>query len=177
MVVSLIHPQTCGFAKVAAWEVTRAVPSKIKRGENESPKEHRERKLQETFARFTQAFVGYNFAIDLKVFRKKLPDLRKKFSTWNPRKIQEREQYLKAFSTDNWRKLSHQRKAEHSLTGCEGCHCRYLEQSFFPVESKQFSSNLKSSPLVAAKDIAQRIPAPTPVKATTRSSRFSSSNI
>lgn len=85
MVVSLnlIHPQTCGFAKVAAWEVTRALVSEIKRGENETPKEHRERTIQEMFRRFTQQFAGYNFPVGLKMYKKNLPNLRKTFHRTN----------------------------------------------------------------------------------------------
>ena len=98
MVVSHVHPQTCGFAKVAAWEVTRAVVSEIKRDENETPKGHRERTIEDMFGWFTQQFAGYNFPINLKMYRKNLPDLRKKLSTWNPRKIKKHEQYLKVFS-------------------------------------------------------------------------------
>lgn len=71
MVVSLIQPHTCGFAKVAAWQVTRAVVSEIKRDENESPKDYQARTVQEMFTRFTELFSGNNFTIDMKMFQKK----------------------------------------------------------------------------------------------------------
>lgn len=36
--ISLIHPHTCGFAKAATWEFTRAVVTKITRDENAMPR-------------------------------------------------------------------------------------------------------------------------------------------
>ena len=108
MVICLIHPHTCGFAKTAAWQIARAVTTKVKRSENETPKSHHTRVVQEIYNRFTSMFssTGSRFAVDFKSFNLKLPELRKTFSTWNSRKAQEREQYLEAFSTDTWDKLS-----------------------------------------------------------------------
>lgn len=108
MVICLIHPYTCGIAKTAVWQITRAVVAKVKRVGNETPKEHRARVVQEIHKRFTFMFTDTEsrFAVDFKSFHRKLPELRKKFSTWNSRKAQERKQYLQAFSADSWNKLA-----------------------------------------------------------------------
>jgi hypothetical protein len=41
MVISLIYPHTCGFAKAAIWRVTKDVTEKIKRNDSETPYQHR----------------------------------------------------------------------------------------------------------------------------------------
>ena len=155
MVISLVHPHTCGFAKVAIWRFTKNVTEKIKRGDNETPYQHRVRSVQIIHEHFGQMFTNKRFAVDFKTFQKKLPDLRKKFSTWNPRKKKEREQYFEAFSADNWKELSLERKNEHSLMNCRGCFHRYsVYQSFFPVQSKQFQGCNKENPVILAQNIA-----------------------
>ena len=115
MVISLIHPHTCGFAKVAAWEATRTVLSEMERDENESPKEHEDRKMKLIFGRFVENFNGNNYNIYFNMFCEKLPALRKKFNSWNSRKIYEREKYLNVFSTENWKQLMHERKPSTAL--------------------------------------------------------------
>ena len=179
MVISLIHPHTCGFAKAAVWQVTRAVVAENNRDENETPKQHQARNVQEIHKRFTHMFAGRKFAIDFKTFHRKLPDLRKKFSTWNSRKIQERQLYLDAFSADNWDQQPPERKAEHSLMDCQGCFHRYsVFQSFFPVASQEFKGCLKENPVVVAQGIASKIRAnPVPVKCTQREYQHGAQNV
>ena len=115
MVVSFIHPHTCGFAKAAIWRFTKDAVVNIKRVDTETPYQHRVRTVQAIHELFCQMFGSTKFAVDYKTFERKLPDLRKKFSGWNPRKYKERDQYLKAFSADCWKELSTTRKDEHSL--------------------------------------------------------------
>jgi hypothetical protein len=86
-------------------------------------------------------FGSTKFAVDYKTFERKLPDLRKKFSGWNPRKYKERDQYLKAFSADSWKELPTTRKDEHSLMDCPSCcdccHRYSVYQALFPVKLSQ----------------------------------------
>ena len=158
MVVSFVHPNTCGFAKVAIWRITRDATVKIKRLENETPYQHRLRTFQVIHERFSQSFPGKKFEVDFKTFMRKLSDLRKKISNCNPQKKTEREQYFDAFSVDNWKALSDQHKAEHSLTDCRACFQKHsIHQAFFPVQSKQFQGCLKQNPVVVTKNIAANI--------------------
>ena len=97
-------------------------------------------------------FTNKRFAVD---FKRNCQICVKKFSTWNPRKKKEREQYFEAFSADNWKELSLERKNEHSLMNCRGCFYRYsVYQSFFPVQSKQFQGCNKENPVILAQNIA-----------------------
>jgi hypothetical protein len=155
MVISLVHPHTCGFAKAAIWRFTKDVTEKIKHNDNETLYQHRVRSVQVIHERFGLMFTNKKFSVDFKTLQRKLPDLRKKFSTWNPRKKKEREQYLEAFSADNWKALSVEQKAEHSLMDCRGCFHRYsVYQSFFPVQSKKFQGCLKENPIIVAQNIS-----------------------
>ena len=83
MVISPVHPHTCGFVKVAMWRFTKNVTEKIKCGDNETPYQHCVRSVQLIHEHFGQMFTNKRFAVDFKTFQKKLPDLHKKFSTWN----------------------------------------------------------------------------------------------
>ena len=78
MVISLIHPHTCGFAKVAAWTATRAVLSETERDDNvQSLKDYESRKIHCIFSKFEENFKGNsNFEIDFKTFK----DFMSKFS-------------------------------------------------------------------------------------------------
>ena len=155
MVISLVHPHTCGFAKAAIWRFTKDVMEKIKRNDNETPYQHRVRSVQIIHERFGPMFTNKKFSVDFKTLQRKLPDLRKKCSTWNPRENKECEQYLEAFSADNWKALSVEQKAEHSLMDCRDCFHRYsVYQSFFPVQSKKFQGCLKENPVIVAQNIA-----------------------
>ena len=118
MVISLVHPHTCRFAKAAIWLFTKDVTDNIERNDNETPYPHCARGVQVIHERFGQMFTSKKFAVDVKMFQKKLSDLRKTFRIWNPRKKDERERYLEAFSADNWKALSIDHKAGHSLMNC-----------------------------------------------------------
>ncbi len=114
----------------------------------------RVRSVQVIHERFGLMFTNKKFSVDFKTLQRKLPDLHKKFSTWNPRKKKKREQYLEAFSADNWKALSVKQKAEHSLMDCCGCFHRYsVYQSFFAVQSKKFQGCLKQNPVIVAQNI------------------------
>jgi hypothetical protein len=97
----------CGFAKAAIWRFTKNAVVKIKHVDIETPHQHCVRTVQATHERFCQMFTSTKFAVDYKTFERKLPDLHKKFSGWNPRKYKERDQYLKyiAFSANSWKEL------------------------------------------------------------------------
>ena len=52
MVICLIHPHTCGYAKTAGSQIT----TKVKCSENETPKSHHTRVVQEIHNRFKSMF-------------------------------------------------------------------------------------------------------------------------
>ena len=120
MVTSLLHPHTCGLAKAAIWRFSKDITEKIKHKDNETLYQHRVHSVQVSHQRYGRILPAKKFTVNFKTFQRKLPDLRKKFSTWNPRKKNEHKQYFKAFSADNWKALSVDHKSEHSLTDCHG---------------------------------------------------------
>ena len=62
-----------------------------------------------------QTLMEITINIYFNMFCEKLPALRKKFNSWNSRKIYEREKYLNVFSTENWKQLMHERKPSTAL--------------------------------------------------------------
>ena len=166
MVISLIHPHTCGFAKVAAWSAAK-LSMEVKRNAMESDKHYEGRKVRHSFEKFVEHFEGNpKFSVDFTRFKEKLPELRRKFIKWSPRKIHEREEYLDCFSCENWQQIGAERKAEHSLMDCQACSHRYVEQSFFPVSSTQFFGCQQDNPLFVAENIQDVVAETPPVKST-----------
>ena len=159
MVISLIHPHTCGFAKVIAWQLTKVTQKETQRMKDEGQAKYRSRVMAEHHKRFLGIFSECkdNFAIDLQCFEKKFPDLQQKFVRWNSRKINERSIYITTFNVDTW-KLSPSKKAEHSLMECHGCaHGNSYEQLLFPVKSKQFKSCFQDNVFFAARKSVQEV--------------------
>jgi hypothetical protein len=56
MVVSFIHPHTCGFAKAEIWRFTKDAVVNIKRVDTETPYQHRVRTVQAIHELFCQMF-------------------------------------------------------------------------------------------------------------------------
>jgi hypothetical protein len=73
----LIHPNTCGFSKVIAWQLAKSTQSKATRLDGESLPKFRSRISKLNYENFIQTFseCKENFCIDFAVFQSKFPDL------------------------------------------------------------------------------------------------------
>ena len=158
---------SCGFAKVVALELGRRVNAEVLRDGKEGQAKFRARKLQEHYKRYVELFKEQegSFSIDINKFRKKLPQLRDFFKSWNPRLKDEKDKFITHFSIDSWEQLSLARKKEHRFANCPGCKKRDLEvQALFPVRSKQFQSKAKENAFFKIKNTqiksAPKIPRP-----------------
>ena len=122
MVVSLVYLHACRFAREEIWRNTRDAKVKIKRVKNETPYQHCVHTVQVIHECFSQIFPCTKFTVDFKTVMRKLPDLCKKSSDWNPMKKTVSKQYFEAFSAYYWKVLSHilyqstAEAAEHSLS-------------------------------------------------------------
>ena len=138
---TFICPLSCGFARVAALVLGKQVSTELVKEEYEGQAKFCARKLQEHYKRYTGLFKDQEgaFLIEFTKFRKKLPQLRDFFKSWNPQQKVEKEKYLNHFSPESRSQLPPERKKEHRLADCTGCQKRDAEfQAFFPVRSKQF---------------------------------------
>lgn len=117
---------SCGFARLAALVLGRQVSTELVKEEKEGRAKFCARKLQEHYKRYTELFKDQDgtFLIEFTKFRKKLPQLRDFFKSWNPRQKVEKEKYLNHFSPESWSQLPPERKKEHSLADCTGCQKR-----------------------------------------------------
>lgn len=150
---TFLCPNTCGFARVVALELSRKTAGSLRKQQGESSTKFQARVKQEIFKEFNIAFseCGEQFLIDSLKFHKKLPGLRATFTKWNFRKAKEKAEYLEVFSIENWKKLSSPRKKEHSFANCKGCKVRYVStQAYFPVKSNVLKSKAKANPVFAA---------------------------
>ena len=159
MVFSFIHPATCGFARGVAWEISKQIDDDWKFGDADTRAKLKQSCLiTERFNRFTAVFgcCKENYAVDLKLFGKILPDLRTKFAKWNSRRIHERNQYTATFNTKSWKKLPETSQVQHTFQNCRARKDRFAEvQALFPVKSAQFLRRTTpecSSPLTNSVD-------------------------
>lgn len=161
MATSLLSPNTCGFAKVVALELSREVGKAILKDQNESHTKYLSRVKQEQFKRFQGTFTDCkegNFTVEFKKFQQNLPALRDTFNKWNCRKAEEKISFLETFSGDKWQKLSLSRKKEHSFSNCKGCAVRYANVlSYFPVKSSVLKGKAKANPVFNAEDEAKKL--------------------
>ena len=141
MVLSILHPHTCGFARVAAWQIAKEVDDGVRRDVGESPKSFISRQIQERFERYNLIFQGNeNLCFpNAQCLNKILGDLRKKFSSWDRRKIDERNEYIDTFSIANWTKLPPNSQLEHNVQECKAClEKNSRQQTLFPIKSRRF---------------------------------------
>lgn len=150
---TFLCPSTCGFAKVAALELSRKTAGSMRKEPGEGSSKFQARVKQEVFKEYNIVFseCREQFSLDFLKFHKKLPGLKEVFTKWNFRKANEKSQYLEVFSTENWKKLSSPRKNEHSLANCKACKVRYAStQAYFPVKSNVLKGKAKLNPVFAA---------------------------
>ena len=157
MVLSFIHPTTCGFVRGIAWEISKKVDDEWKFGDSDTRTKLKQScQITERFNRFVAVFASCkeNFAIDLKGFRKILPDLRKKIAGWS-RKIHERNQYTATFNTKSWKRLPAAEQVKHTFQNCQACQDHFVAvQALFPVQSIRFAPLTRSdvAPLLSVVD-------------------------
>lgn len=159
MAVTFSCPNTCGFGRIVALEVSREAVRQKERGE--SSVLYRSHCLQEQYKLFKNQFASVEETfqiINYQQFIKKLPSLKDVINKWNFRKIDEKRRYLNEFSRTNWAKLSDARKKEHSFPNCKGCALRYAEtQSLFPVKSTILKQKALQNPVVMANMLADKL--------------------
>ena len=165
MAGTFLCPNTCGFGKVAAYELARNVEGSLVRQEREGTAKYRGHLKQEQYRLFKEHFhdVVENFNLDFTTFQKKLPSLKETIKKWNFRKMDEKNQYLKAFSVSSWNKLSSTQKKEHSFKNCKGCRVRFaVMQTYFPLKSNVLKGKAKSNPVFGADQISKQMRGETP---------------
>lgn len=160
MAGTFLCPNTCGFAKVVALEVSRKVAESLRREEGESKTKHHIRLQHEQYDQFKSFFsiVKESFNIDFTKFIKKLPPLRDAIKKWNFRKANEKEKFLETYSCVNWEKLSENRKKEHTFTNCKACALRHADvQALFPVKSNVLKAKALQNPVFTANNESSKL--------------------
>lgn len=160
MAGTFLCPNTCGFGKILALELSREAGNSLLREKGESNTKFRARILQEQYRQFKSVFsiVEDNFNLDFHKFTKKLPSLRDAINKWNYRKVEEKKKYLTTFSRANWEKLPDARKKEHSFSNCKSCALRYADiQAVFPVKSAVLKGKALKNPVFSATNEANKV--------------------
>ena len=102
--ISILHPTTCGFGKVIAYELNSSNLS-----------------LENRIAKYETIFEEYkeNFSVALETQRRNFPKIVEKIRTIGKRHMKTK--ILEEFSIKSWNKLSTIEKSNHSLLNCKGC--------------------------------------------------------
>lgn len=160
MAGTFLCPNTCGYGKIVALELSREAGKSLPRKKGESNTRFRARMLHEQHQQFKSTFsiVEEGFNLDFNKFTKKLPSLRDAINKWNFRKVEEKKRYLSTFSRANWEKLPDARKKEHSFSNCKSCALRYADiQALFPVKSAALKGKAMKNPVFSASNEASKV--------------------
>ena len=149
---TFLCPNSCGFAKVVAVQVSKEAAGLIKKAENESATKNCARIKHEQYTLFNSEFseAGTNkFYIDFASYHKKLPNIREKFSGCNSRKKEEKVKFLSTFSREQWRKLPVARKKEHSLVNCKVRAVKHITELAYYSSQNQAQKLRGTAPTVS----------------------------
>lgn len=155
MANSLLNPQTCGFAKVAAYSVFKKTP-KLQKAQNEGTQKFKARILQTQCKEFEEVFKDRAsvFKPNCTEFFKSAHKLKRLFVKWNKDDSNSKKVYEEHFSIEKWIALSKAKKEQHTLSKCKGCYHNFPKlQSSFPVKSKHFYKSAKENPFFVAVNI------------------------
>lgn len=154
---TFLCPNTCGFAKVLALEVSREVGRSNLKEKNESPTRYKSRIRNVEYDRYQSYFTDASqckMDVSLASFTKNLPALRNTINQWSTSRLNEKYKFLQTFSVDNWEKLSPARKREHTFTNCKSCAVRFTDiQAYFPVRSPMLKGKAKANPIFLANSV------------------------
>ena len=106
---SIISPTSCGFAKVAAYNIFNG--------------KDRLNTVNTQLELFNKQFTTCeeNFCVESDTFRKNFPKILDNFKSLQKRRSADKENVLKVFSMKKWNELPSDVKAEHKLFDCNGC--------------------------------------------------------
>ena len=157
---SLVNPLTCGFAKVAAYQITSAPPA-FKREPREGVNKFKARVLGAQYQEFLHTFRSRQdaFKIEYSEFTVRVLKLKETCKKWSRNKPEEKKAYFEEFKTEKWLKLSNAKKQQHTLAQCKGCHHAYTKlQATFPVHSNIMKQFAKENPFFQANNMPKLKP-------------------
>ena len=111
---------TCGFAKVAVYNIISVTPKKLP-NERETGFPSRIRSAQ------FRSYIDYfgecrgNFEVTYKQFLDNFRKIEPNINNFKKRYSKELKIISETFSNDTWENLSTTKKSEHSLESCSGC--------------------------------------------------------
>ena len=139
--MSLIDPLSCGFAKIAYFNIFQDRCNLTKQAD-EDKKVFKTRLFQARYQKFVDYFNdNAYFHVDYKKFIDKFPAIVENIHSLGKRKVDIKEELLTLFSKEKWKELPQHKKNEHSLFDCNGClsNSDYKSGlSKFPVKHKPY---------------------------------------
>ena len=106
--MSIIHPFTCGFAKVAVFSILTEIKEKKLSSDTQVAYMSRVRRRQ--FEKYNSTFVSENFHVDYKQFTDKFPKIVGNLRILNKRNRIIKDEILQTFSRAVWKDLSREKK-------------------------------------------------------------------
>ena len=117
--MSIVSPTSCGFAKVAAFNLV----NKQNESANDGFQHSRNEDVRHRFEEFKKQFIGHNenFNVQYRTFHTFLPKILGTFKSLQKRRSVDKVTVLDVFSKKEWNKLASDKKVEHKLFDCGGC--------------------------------------------------------
>ncbi|XP_065653932.1 uncharacterized protein LOC136080770 isoform X2 [Hydra vulgaris] len=140
---SILHPLTCGFAKIAAYN---AFNIKIDRESDEGTQIYTSRKYKYQYNQFQNQFQienNNNFVLSYSLFVSKYKQILKNIRLLGKTSPSIKTEVMQEFSLERWGCLTVKQKTDHRIKDCLGCQNEikfkyYLSQ--FPNRSKSYQS-------------------------------------
>lgn len=144
--MSIIDPLTCGFSKVAVYNILLDKFG-IKKDTKELPKHYKSRLFKRQFIEFNSYFDVENnnkYEIVYKTFTDNFPKILENVNSLKIKQKDTKKEIWDTFSHENWKKLSDKQK--HSIFDCQGC-LKKLELKTvlakFPIKSLKHKTKAK----------------------------------
>ena len=137
--MSLIDPLSCGFAKVAAFNIL-STKLDLPRDEGEKSNEYKGKVLKVKYSQYITYFNEIDtFTVEYRQFGQSFKQIIPNIKGLEKR-YRHKKQEILTFSKNEWDSLSYEVKKRHSLTDCDGCMKNLVYRKTlakFPVNDKR----------------------------------------
>ena len=154
MATSILHPTTCGFARIAAFNAF--TDANIERKATENRKEYISKKHLYQYRLFQKQFQGLTkFDVPYNIFVPKFKRIVNNVRYIGKQSPSSKDHILTGFAAKRWSELKDCEKQKHSLTNCNGCLHDYQFKcllGLFPYQSKSFKTLAKQNGILNKKE-------------------------
>ena len=145
--MSILDPSTCGYAKIALYNIF--TEKQDKRDTNEPLKNYKGRVFSNQLCKFKEYFSNNeNFVVQYKKFTDNFPKIVPLIKNLAKSKKAIKDALLKTFSKENWEEAEKEKHTPFQYKGCLSNHVLQSNLSKFPIKSKLLKKKAKQLGLI-----------------------------